>query len=94
MPRPGASTISEDRVSRLIALLFTGVGETGHTVADVARSAGLGHETVRSLWRNPSGKERYGPGFFIVAGIARARGLSLDELARSVMVESPNAAEA
>lgn len=77
-----------------MALLFAGVGENGHTVADVARGAGLGHETVRNLWRNPSGKERYGPGFFIVAGIAKARGLSLDELAQSVMVESPNGVEA
>ena len=68
-------------MTQLIDLLFRGLGDDGETVADIARRSGLGHETVRRLWRNPGGRKRTSPAFFVVAAIARARGVSLDELA-------------
>ena len=80
MPRPKADTISEQRVRRLVARLFDGLEASGETIADVARRADLGHETVRRLQRNPTGAERSGPGFFIVAAIAKARNIPLDDL--------------
>lgn len=81
VPRRPASDTSERRVARLVDLLFRGLADEGKTIADVARSAGLEHETVRRLWRNPGGRFRSGPGFFVVAALARARGVSLDWLA-------------
>jgi len=81
MPRTPGTTESERRVSQLIDALFRGVGCDGDTVADIARRSGLGHETVRRLWRNPGDRKRTSPAFFVVAAIARARGVSLDQLA-------------
>lgn len=81
MPRPPASDASERRVARLVDLLFGSLGDDGETIADLARAAGLEHETVRRLWRNPGGRRRSGPGFFVVAALAQARGVSLDWLA-------------
>lgn len=78
--RPGDEQ-SEKRVQRLVGLLLASVDDKNRTVADVATEAGLPHETVRRLRRNPGGKSRSGPGFFVVAALARAQGLSLDELA-------------
>lgn len=85
MPRPCASVLTEQRVARLVDLLFEGLGGQGETIADVARSAGLEHETVRRLCRNPGGRYRTSPGFFVVAALARARGLSLDWLAAETL---------
>lgn len=68
-------------MSRLVALLFEGADEEGDTPAAIARRSGLGHETIRRLWRHPGSRDRSGPGFFVVAAIARARGVSLDYLA-------------
>ena len=85
MPRPGASAASEARVARLVDRLFDGLGDEGKTIADVAREAGLEHETVRRLCRNPGGGYRTSPGFFVVAALARARGLSLDWLAAETL---------
>jgi len=81
MARTPGTAASERRVQRLLDLLFRGVGEGGESIAEVARRAGLGHETVRQLWRNPSRRNRTSPAFFVVAAIARARGISLDGLA-------------
>jgi len=81
MPRRPADVASERRVAQLVALLFDDFGGDGETIADLARGAGLSHETVRRLCRHPDGKDRSGPGFFVVAAIARARGVSLDRLA-------------
>lgn len=81
MPRRAADIQSEERVQRMVHRLFDGLGHDGETVADVARRAELPHETVRRLLRNPGGRSRSGPGFFIVAAIARARGISLDAIA-------------
>jgi hypothetical protein len=81
VPRPAATDATERRVAILVDRLFSGVGDGSESVAAVARSAGLGHETVRRLWRNPGGRRRSGPGFFVVAAVARARGVSLDWLA-------------
>jgi hypothetical protein len=64
-----------------VDLLFRGFGDDGETLADLARSSGLEHETVRNLWRNPGARKRSGPGFFVVAAVARARNVSLDWLA-------------
>jgi hypothetical protein len=89
MPRRPADANSERRVERLVALLLKDVGGDGQSVADIARRAGLGHETVRRLWRHPDGRDRSGPGFFIVAAIARARGISLDGLAEATLVDEP-----
>lgn len=81
MPRLPASDASERRVARLVELLFKGFGDDGQSVAELARSSGLEHETVRRLWRNPGARKRSGPGFFVVAALAKARGVSLDWLA-------------
>ena len=81
MPRPPADVASERRVAQLVTLLFDDFGRDGETIADLARGAGLSHETVRRLRLHPDGKDRYGPGFFVIAAIARARGVSLDHLA-------------
>lgn len=70
----------------LVTRLFHDFGRNGETVAEVARAAGLSHETVRRLRRHPDGKDRSGPGFFVVAAIARARGISLDGLAESTVL--------
>lgn len=85
MPRPCASAASEARVARLVDRLFDGLEDEGKTIADVAREAGLEHETVRRLCRNPGGGYRTSPGFFVVAALARARGLSLDWLAAETL---------
>lgn len=85
MPRPCASASSEDRVARLVDLLFDGLGDQGKTIADVARDAGLGHETVRRLRLNPGGRYRTSPGFFVIAAVARAQGVSLDWLAAETL---------
>ena len=80
MPRTPANDVSEQRVRRLVERLFDGFDEQPDTIADVARSAELPHETVRRLYKNPDSRNRSGPGFFIVEAIARARGISLDDL--------------
>jgi len=85
MPRAPATVESEGRVAQLIDVLFRGLGEDGDTVADIARRSGLGHETVRRLWRNPGGRNRSGPAFFVVAAIARALRVSLDQLAEETL---------
>lgn len=84
MPHPGASAETEERVDRLVRVLLGSLDAGSTTVAELARAAGLEHETVRRLWRNPGGRFRYGPGFFIVDALARAEGLSLDALAARV----------
>ena len=83
MPRPPATAVSERQVERLVTLLFSDFPRDGETIARVARTAGLSHETVRRLRLHPDGKDRSGPGFFVIAAIARARGISLDLLAES-----------
>jgi hypothetical protein len=72
-------------VARLVDLLLGNVGDDGQSIAAIARTAGLEHETVRRLWRNPGGRKRSGPGFFVVAALARARGVSLDWLASQTL---------
>lgn len=72
-------------MAHLVALLFRGVGDDGETIADIARRSELGHETVRCLWRNAGGRKRTSPAFFVVAAIARARGVSLDQLAEETL---------
>ena len=84
VPHPGASAETEERVDRLVRVLLGSLDAGSTTVAELARVAGLEHETVRRLWRNPGGRLRYGPGFFIVDALARAEGLSLDALAARV----------
>ena len=86
VPHPGATQETDRRVAALLASLFVSLDAGDTTVADLARHAGLAHETVRRLWRNPGGRLRYGPGFFIVAALAEAQAMSLDELARQVQV--------
>lgn len=85
VPRPCASAASEARVALLVDKLFAGLGDDGKTIADVAREAGLEHETVRRRRRNPGSVYRTSPGFFVVAALARARGLSLDWLAAETL---------
>lgn len=81
MPHPRATDVTEARVRRLTGALFAAVDDGNLTVAQLAEAAGLKHETVRRLRVNPAQRNRYGPGFFIVAAIAQAQGLSLDEIA-------------
>lgn len=85
MPRPPATAASEQRVSRLVDVLFDGAEANGETPAVLADRSGLRHETIRRLWRHAGGRPRSGPGFFVVAAIARARGVSLDLLAHEAM---------
>ena len=82
--RPGTLT-SEGRVARLVELLLGGLDQERGAVAALARDAGLRHETIRQLLRNPGGRKRISPAFFVVAAIARARGLSLDGLAAETL---------
>jgi len=81
MPRTPATSETESRVLLLTEVLFRGLADDGDTVVAVARRSGLGHETVRRLLRNPGNRRRTSPAFFVVAAIARARGVSLDRLA-------------
>ena len=87
MPRPAATPATEQRVARLVELLFDGAEERGETPAVLAKKTGLGHETIRRLWRHAGGRARTGPGFFVVAAIAKARGVSLDRLAEQTVEE-------
>lgn len=91
MPRPSATAASERRVARLVEVLFDGAEEKGETPSVLADRSGLGHETIRRLWRHPDGKPRSGPGFFVVAAIAKARGVSLDLLADESMTPTGGA---
>ena len=84
MPRPSATHQTEQRVQRLLVELLRPLDSGEMTVAKLATEAGLGHETVRRLWRNPTGALRYGPGFFIVAALAAATNVSLDDLVMKV----------
>lgn len=85
VPRPSATPETERRVEVLLGALFKDLGRGGETIADVARDAGLAHETVRRLLKNPTGRDRSGPGFFVVAAIARARGVSLETIADATL---------
>jgi hypothetical protein len=85
MGRPKGSEKSEQRVQRLVDGLFSGFPGPGESVASLASSASLRHETVRSLLKNPQSRRRAGPGFLVVARIAEARNVSLDALAASVL---------
>jgi hypothetical protein len=90
VPRPAATAATEGRVSRLVALLFSGFRDERGDIAVLAREAQLEHETVRALLRNPGGRKRTGPAFFVVAAIARARGISLDYLAAETLELTPD----
>lgn len=85
MPRPPADEEDDARVDRLVGLLFSGFEAERGSIADLARRANLGHETVRRLRRNPGPHLRAGPSFFVVAAIAHARGLSLDQIAEATI---------
>lgn len=85
VPRPAATVASEGRVSRLVELLFSGFSEERGAIASLASDARLEHETVRALLRNPGGRKRTSPAFFVVAAVARARGISLDVLAAETL---------
>lgn len=84
MPRPGATETSEARVQTLVSTLFDGFDRQAESLSDLAEAADLGYETVRSLLRPPARQLRSGPGFLVVASIARARGVSLDEIAAQI----------
>jgi hypothetical protein len=83
MPRQPADEEQDARVSRLVVQLFSGFEDERGSIADLARRANLGHETVRRLRHNPGPQLRAGPSFFVVAAIANARGLSLDQIAEA-----------
>ena len=87
MPGCRADQQTDQRVERLRVMLFDGIEDNGESVASLARRCDLGHETIRRLYRNPGKCLRTGPTFFVVAAIARARGLSLDSLADGAMQE-------
>lgn len=87
MPGRRADQQTDQRVERLRLMLFDGIENSEESVASIARRCDLGHETVRRLYQNPGDGLRTGPTFFVVAAIARARGLSLDSLAEGAMQE-------
>ncbi len=66
----------------IVTELFAGFPEPDETVAGLAARAGLQHETVRVLHNGTTA--RSGPGFLVVADIAHARGISLDQLAARI----------
>lgn len=84
MPRPGATRESDERVRVLVGALFEGLDDAGESLAETAAAAGMEYETVRSLLRPGQRRLRAGPGFLVVASIARARGVSLDAIADQV----------
>lgn len=94
--RNKATEQDEERVARLVDALVGDVvsGASADTVASVAQRAGLGHETVRRLARNPDRRLRTGPSFFVVAAIARARSISLDGLASKVLENAESGPDA
>lgn len=67
----------------LVDALFEGIDDS-ESLPETAEAAGVEYETVRSLLRPPTDRYRSGPGFFVVAAIARARGMSLDSIANQV----------
>lgn len=77
--------MTERRVSRLVQLLFNDFADERGAIAALASAARLEHETVRALLRNPGGRKRTSPAFFVVASIARARGISLDAIAEETL---------
>lgn len=79
MARTKASQETKQRVGLLIDALFHRFPSESETVTDLAQKAGLGHETVRVLQKRLQSSS--GPGFLVVADLARARGISLDQLA-------------
>ena len=87
MPRPCADLQTDQRVERLRTALFDGFEDARGSIASIARRSDLGPEAVRRLYRNPGPRLRTGPSFLVVAAIARARGLSLDNLAESAFQE-------
>lgn len=81
MPRPLATEETERRVRELVAALFDGFEPQWGAIAELAARADVNAETVRQLLKNPKGRNRFDAGFFLVADVARARGLSLDDVA-------------
>lgn len=79
--RHRASAETNTQVDQLVQALFLGAEASGESAADIARRADLNPETVRRIWRNPGSRSRSGPSFLIVAAIAKARDISLDDLA-------------
>ena len=88
MAFPHATALTP-HLAQLVTLLFDDFGRDGATIAELARGAGLSHETVRRLRLHPDGTDRYGPGFFVIAAIARVRGMSLDHLAEVTVPAQP-----
>lgn len=83
MVRPPLSLQDRERGNRLGEVLRAARGE--RTTVEVAAAAGVSVETLRKIehGRVPT------PAFFTVLTIARAVGLSLDDLCAAVDIEPP-----
>jgi hypothetical protein len=77
MPRRSKSAEEERRAQRLAAALKRGKDEHARTVQQISDQSRVPYETVRAVL----GAKNAGPSFFIVADVAKAIGLDLDELA-------------
>jgi transcriptional regulator with XRE-family HTH domain len=78
MGRRALADVDRSRAARLREALETGREARRLSINDLAVDSGVHYETVRAVL----GGKSAGPCFFIVADLARALGLSLDELAR------------
>lgn len=79
MGRRSVSELDRARTRQLAAALESQRGRRQLTVNDLAVASGVHYETVRAVLAGKSA----GPSFFIVADLAGALGLSLNELART-----------
>ena len=78
MGRRALADVDRSRASRLREALETERRARRLSINDLAVDSAVHYETVRAVL----GGKSAGPSFFIVADLARALGLSLDELAR------------
>jgi len=78
MGRRALADADRSRTGQLVEALEAARGQRQLSVNDLAVASGVHYETVRAVL----GGRSAGPSFFIVADLARALELSLDQLAR------------
>jgi transcriptional regulator with XRE-family HTH domain len=76
MPRRRLDAAAHHRGQQLASRLAQARRQSGRSAEDVARSAGISVETIRSIERGRTAS----PEFFTVGALASELGLSLDEL--------------
>lgn len=81
--RRPATAESDERVSRVVAVLAAKKEEKDWSVQELSERSGVCYETVRTLLASPKkGKRRQSPSFFVVIDVARELGVSVNKLAQ------------